>query len=98
SEHLNQPVSQPRISLSNVTVTSDESFPILKDISLEVTPGKLTCIIGPVGSGKSATLLTILNELPIAKGGSVEVSGSMIYASQVKPSRLLKRFFYKFDI
>lgn len=55
---------------------------ILKDISFDVVPGKLTVIIGPVGSGKSSILLSILNEMPVSSGGTVEVNGKLIYASQ----------------
>lgn len=56
----------------------------MKDISFEVVPEKLTVIIGPVGSGKSSILLSILNELPTSGNGNVSIgNGSRIcYVSQ----------------
>ena len=73
------------ISLDHVSIYSElDNSPILKDISFEVVPGKLTVIIGPVGSGKSSVLLGILNELPIdpISNGSIRVNGKLIYSSQ----------------
>ena len=40
----------------------------LDDISFEAANGKLTAIVGPVGSGKSSILNAILGELPIPNG------------------------------
>ncbi|XP_054158398.1 ATP-binding cassette sub-family C member 4-like [Oppia nitens] len=54
---------------------------ILSDISFTVRPRKLTVIIGAVGSGKTAVLMAILNELKLQQG-SVSVSGRLGYASQ----------------
>ena len=77
-----------KISLKNVTVYSSErrtegSTAILKDISFEVRPGQLTVIVGPVGSGKSSVLLTILREMSNLDAKSrVEVNGSLVYVSQ----------------
>ncbi|KAH9395730.1 Multidrug resistance-associated protein 4 [Tyrophagus putrescentiae] len=76
-----------KISLKNVTVYASErrggSTPILKDISFEVRPGQLTVIVGPVGSGKSSVLLTILREMSNVDAKSrVEVNGSLVYVSQ----------------
>ena len=54
---------------------------VLDNISFEVTPGKLTVIIGTVGSGKTAVLSAILRELKL-KSGSISVVGKVGYASQ----------------
>ncbi|CAG2111248.1 unnamed protein product [Medioppia subpectinata] len=60
----------------------DESpFPTLKNISLNLNPGDLLAVIGPVGAGKSSLLMTILKELPLLSG-SIEIVGSISYASQ----------------
>ena len=77
------PSGQSRISLDHVTVSSElDGTIILKDISFEVIPGKLTAIIGPVGSGKSSVLLSILKELPISPSGTLEINGTVVYSSQ----------------
>ncbi|THD21067.1 Multidrug resistance associated protein 7 [Fasciola hepatica] len=47
---------------------SDPRNPVLSNISLKVKKGQLACIVGPVGSGKSALLLSILGELQSVSG------------------------------
>ena len=48
--------------------------PVLRDVSLVVEVGDVTCILGPSGSGKS-TLLRCLNRLEIPDGGTVYLEG-----------------------
>ena len=54
---------------------------VLRDIDLRIDAGSLTCVIGQVGSGKSALLHSVLGEM-LKSRGSVSVSGSLSYASQ----------------
>ena len=54
---------------------------VLDNITFDVKPGKLTVIIGSVGSGKTALLMAILKELKL-KSGSISVTGKLGYASQ----------------
>ncbi|XP_019893676.2 probable multidrug resistance-associated protein lethal(2)03659 [Musca domestica] len=53
----------------------------LENIDLKIKPRTLVAVIGPVGSGKSSLIQAILGELP-AETGSVNVSGTLSYASQ----------------
>jgi ATP-binding cassette, subfamily C (CFTR/MRP), member 4 len=53
----------------------------LNDVNLHVQPGTLVAVIGPVGSGKTSLLQTILGELP-PESGSITVNGVISYASQ----------------
>jgi ABC-type transport system involved in cytochrome bd biosynthesis fused ATPase/permease subunit len=58
-----------------------EDTTILTDISIKVSLKKLVIITGPVGSGKSSLLSSILKgELPIVKG-SIKHSGNIAYVS-----------------
>jgi polar amino acid transport system ATP-binding protein len=52
---------------------------VLNDISLEVMPREVVCIIGRSGSGKS-TLLRSLNFLEEPSAGTIEVDGVVIQA------------------
>jgi NitT/TauT family transport system ATP-binding protein len=49
-------------------------LPVLEDLSLQVAPGELLCLLGPNGSGKT-TLLRILAGLEAPDSGSVLVDG-----------------------
>ncbi|KAG5875254.1 hypothetical protein JTB14_011933 [Gonioctena quinquepunctata] len=53
----------------------------LKNINMDIRSGQLIGLIGPVGSGKSSLLQTILGELEVTSG-SIDVNGSISYASQ----------------
>ncbi|XP_077981024.1 ATP-binding cassette sub-family C member 4-like [Glandiceps talaboti] len=53
----------------------------LKSITLQIDCNKLTCLVGPVGSGKSSILLATLGELHISKG-SIDVRGKIAYVPQ----------------
>ena len=50
---------------------------VLKDISLDVLPGEVVCVIGPSGSGKS-TFLRCLNRLEEANDGEIRYNGDLI--------------------
>ncbi|XP_077294803.1 putative multidrug resistance-associated protein lethal(2)03659 [Arctopsyche grandis] len=65
----------------NAKWTVAQSENTLIDLTMKIKPGSLVAVIGPVGSGKSSVLNVILKELPLSSG-SVEVNGSLAYASQ----------------
>ncbi|QLQ82390.1 hypothetical protein HG537_0H01520 [Torulaspora globosa] len=54
----------------------------LKNINLEVKKGELACVVGKVGSGKSALIQSLLGDLYRVKG-SAAVHGRIAYVSQV---------------
>ncbi|XP_063223831.1 ATP-binding cassette sub-family C member 4-like [Bacillus rossius redtenbacheri] len=53
----------------------------LHDLNVNLPPGKLCAVIGPVGSGKSSLFQLILGELSLS-GGSLAVEEDISYASQ----------------
>jgi polar amino acid transport system ATP-binding protein len=54
----------------------------LDDVSLQVAPGEVVCIIGPSGSGKS-TFLRCVNQLERLDGGAIWVDGELVGYRQV---------------
>lgn len=69
-------ISQPLLTLDHVTKHFNE-FTALKDVSLELAGGSVTCIVGPSGSGKS-TLLRAINLLERIDGGAIYLNGEEI--------------------
>ncbi len=53
------------------------TFHALKDIDLSIPPGKVTCLIGPSGSGKSS-LLRCINFLEEYDSGEILIDGQLI--------------------
>ncbi|RYY93751.1 MAG: ATP-binding cassette domain-containing protein, partial [Comamonadaceae bacterium] len=58
--------------------------PALWDISLQVAPGELVCVVGPNGAGKS-TLINVVAGLHRAHAGSLRFNGDDI--TQLAPHR-----------
>ncbi|MDF7649105.1 amino acid ABC transporter ATP-binding protein [Candidatus Pantoea formicae] len=65
-------MSQSAITLSRIT-KSFGSTQVLKEISLDVSPGEVLVLIGASGSGKS-TVLRIMSGLETADGGEIWVN------------------------
>ena len=61
------------IRAERVTYTVGER-PLIRDVDLELTPGRLIVIVGPNGAGKSTLLRTMTGELK-ATGGRITLDG-----------------------
>jgi iron complex transport system ATP-binding protein len=61
----------------NVSFTYDGKKNIFEDISFDVRPGEVFCVLGPNGSGKS-TLLRCLCNILRASGGIISIDGKAI--------------------
>ena len=62
------------INTKNLNVFYNENK-VLKDIQLEVIPGRITGIIGPNGAGKSTLIKAILNIVP--HSGEILINGEV---------------------
>jgi branched-chain amino acid transport system ATP-binding protein len=51
-----------------------DGHPVVRDLNLEVQPGEIVALLGPNGSGKTTTLLTLAGDLP-AISGTVRING-----------------------
>lgn len=91
-DHYNNvPENIPSIRLKNIEcsyVSGKIVNHVLKDITLDLYPGKLTLIMGPSGSGKS-TLLSVISGLLEPDSGTVEINGTDLW--QLSP-REIERF------
>ena len=62
--------------------TSQSNATALTDINLELREESLTCVIGTVGSGKTALLLALAGELTESKGSIDRRYSTLAYAAQ----------------
>ncbi|XP_035029328.1 canalicular multispecific organic anion transporter 1 [Hippoglossus stenolepis] len=58
-----------------------DAEPLLKDMSLDIKPGRLVAVVGAVGCGKSSLISALLGEMHKVKG-SVNIQGSLAYVPQ----------------
>ncbi|MGN9809237.1 ATP-binding cassette domain-containing protein [Micromonospora sp. BQ11] len=58
-----------------------EAPPVLAGVDLRVAPGELVCVLGRVGSGKSALLAALAGTMPTV-AGTARVGGSLVYLPQ----------------
>ncbi|KAF6731478.1 Canalicular multispecific organic anion transporter 1 [Oryzias melastigma] len=58
-----------------------DTEPLLKDVSLEIKPGRLVAVVGAVGSGKSSLLSALLGEMHCTKG-FINIKGSLAFVPQ----------------
>ena len=70
-------MSDPILSLENVH-THIGRHHILQGVSLDVTPGGATILLGRNGAGKSTTLKTVMGVYP-ASTGSIHFLGKAIH-------------------
>lgn len=69
------------VTAENATAQWTEDSQTLKGIDFEVKAGQLLAIVGPVGSGKSSLLMSVLSELPLTEG-KMDVKGKIAYSGQ----------------
>jgi NitT/TauT family transport system ATP-binding protein len=84
------PSIQPRVHLNGVSRAfaparrGEPPFQALADVSLELWPGELVCLLGPSGCGKS-TILNLVAGFDAPDAGAVQVDGQRV--AQPGPDR-----------
>lgn len=66
----------PRLALANITKSFDGQK-VVDDVTLEVMPGQVTCLLGPSGCGKSTTL-RIAAGVDVQDHGEIYLDGALI--------------------
>ncbi|XP_049455616.1 canalicular multispecific organic anion transporter 1 [Epinephelus fuscoguttatus] len=58
-----------------------EGEPLLRNVSLDIKPGRLVAVVGAVGSGKSSLMSALLGEMHCTKG-FINIQGSLAFVPQ----------------
>ncbi len=66
------PKAKGKVRFSHVDFGYEKDVPVLKDISLEVAPGKTIALVGPTGSGKT-TVINLLTRFYDIDSGAIEI-------------------------
>ena len=66
----------PRLEIKNLKRAYDGRA-VVDDVSLQILPGQVTCLLGPSGCGKSTTLRMIAG-VEIQDSGTIHVDGKLI--------------------
>ncbi|XP_035982452.1 canalicular multispecific organic anion transporter 1 [Fundulus heteroclitus] len=70
------------VSISNGSFSWEkDSEPLLKNVSLDIKPGRLVAVVGAVGSGKSSLMSALLGEMHSTKG-FINIQGSLAFVPQ----------------
>jgi polar amino acid transport system ATP-binding protein len=69
-------MTRPVVAIRSVSKNFGE-FQALKQVSLDVFPGKVLCLIGASGSGKT-TLLRCINQLTAVDSGGIWLDGELL--------------------
>lgn len=62
-----------------------EGQPVLQDVSLDLRPGQVIAIIGPIASGKSTLCKGLLGEVPFCRGDRAHLSGKRLAYCDQRP-------------
>jgi ATP-binding cassette subfamily B multidrug efflux pump len=63
-----------RVELDDVEFSYDPAEPLIRDLSLSVTPGQTVAIVGPTGAGKT-TLVNLIMRFYDLNGGAIRLDG-----------------------
>ncbi|KNG92426.1 ABC transporter ATP-binding protein [Pseudaestuariivita atlantica] len=81
------PTSAPRLEVRNMSRRIGD-VTVVDDVSLEIAPGQVTCLLGPSGCGKSTTLRMIAG-VEMQDRGEIYVDGELVCdtVTRVPPER-----------
>ncbi|XP_041065533.1 canalicular multispecific organic anion transporter 1 [Carcharodon carcharias] len=76
------PSFESAVSFSDATFSWNKNeSPAIKNVTLDIKPGRLVAVVGPVGSGKSSLISALLGEMENING-FINVKGSFAYVPQ----------------
>lgn len=74
-------ITENALKIQDATFSWEGDDAVLKNINLTLSKGSLAAVVGPVGSGKSSLMSSILGET-VKKTGTLNTNGTMAFVAQ----------------
>ncbi|PZE68414.1 MULTISPECIES: ABC transporter ATP-binding protein [unclassified Curtobacterium] len=85
-------MTEPILQVEGVRVAFGDAEPVVRDVSFDLTPGRVLALVGESGSGKSVSAMSVLGLLPpqASVSGSARFRGEELIGAPVETVRAVR--------
>jgi peptide/nickel transport system ATP-binding protein len=85
-------VTDPILQVEGLHVAFGDAEPVVRDVSFDLTPGRVLALVGESGSGKSVSAMSVLGLLPpqARVSGSIRFRGAELVGASVDELRAVR--------
>ncbi|MBF4594947.1 ABC transporter ATP-binding protein [Curtobacterium flaccumfaciens] len=85
-------MTEPILQVEGLRVAFGDAEPVVRDISFDLTPGRVLALVGESGSGKSVSAMSVLGLLPpqASVSGSARFRGEELIGAPVETVRAVR--------
>jgi peptide/nickel transport system ATP-binding protein len=85
-------VTEPILQVEGLRVAFGDAEPVVRDVSFDLTPGRVLALVGESGSGKSVSAMSVLGLLPpqASVSGSARFRGEELIGAPVETVRAVR--------
>jgi len=85
-------VTDPILQVEGLHVAFSDAEPVVRDVSFDLTPGRVLALVGESGSGKSVSAMSVLGLLPpqARVSGSIRFRGAELVGASVDELRAVR--------
>jgi peptide/nickel transport system ATP-binding protein len=85
-------VTKPILQVEGLRVAFGDAEPVVRDVSFDLTPGRVLALVGESGSGKSVSAMSVLGLLPpqASVSGSARFRGEELIGAPVETVRAVR--------
>ncbi|MBT1608594.1 dipeptide ABC transporter ATP-binding protein [Curtobacterium flaccumfaciens] len=85
-------MTEPILQVEGLRVAFGDAEPVVRDVSFDLTPGRVLALVGESGSGKSVSAMSVLGLLPpqVSVSGSARFRGEELIGAPVETVRAVR--------
>ncbi|MDO3697431.1 ABC transporter ATP-binding protein, partial [Curtobacterium flaccumfaciens] len=85
-------MTEPILQVEGLRVAFGDAEPVVRDVSFDLTPGRVLALVGESGSGKSVSAMSVLGLLPpqASVSGSARFRGEELIGAPVETVRAVR--------